>query len=210
MDGKSVLRYVETLSKEISMTKAQRVERDFFIKLMDMRGASQRRIAETYGITDRQVRRILKRWAESPYRRDTEGAYEEVLRVLELVKEDMEALGIKADQASPMESLIILGRRVDLIIKSFKVLNDLGINFDGVLDHVYGSPIKDPDLIRDVNGAIREVLTEHGVDRIVIEKALHAGLDKYADWGVPVPRVKVDWTEMSERLAKVEAGHESQ
>ncbi|MCB0857458.1 MAG: helix-turn-helix domain-containing protein [Solirubrobacterales bacterium] len=192
------------------MTKAQRVERDFFIKLMDMRGASQRRIAETYGITDRQVRRILKRWAESPYRRDTEGAYEEVLRVLELVKEDMEALGIKADQASPMESLIILGRRVDLIIKSFKVLNDLGINFDGVLDHVYGSPIKDPDLIRDVNGAIREVLTEHGVDRIVIEKALHAGLDKYADWGVPVPRVKVDWTEMSERLAKVEAGHESQ
>lgn len=192
------------------MKKADRVERNLYIKLMDMRGASKREIGETHNLSVKQVGRVLDAWNESPFRLDTEGAYEAVTRTLELVRDDMEALGIKAAQASPMESLLILGRRADLIMKNLDALADVGVSFAGVLDHAHAGPITDIDVIPAVNGAIREVLVEHGVERIVIEMALNAGLNKYADWGAPVPRAEQDWEEMSERLARVEAGHNSQ
>lgn len=192
------------------MKKTDRVERNLFIKFMDMRGASQRQIAETHGLTDRQVRRVLDKWNESPFRRDTEGAYEAVMSNLELIRQDTEMLGVKAAQASPMKSLNILAGRTDLIMRNLQALADVGVSFEGIQLETYGNPIRDIDVVPAVNGAIRKVLVEHGVDRIVIEKALDAGLKKYADSGAPVPRVEVDWDEMSERLEKLEPGHESQ
>ena len=41
----------------------------------------------------------------------------------------------------------------------------------------------DPDLIRDVNVAIRSTLSEHGIASEVIEASIDASMGAFAAWG---------------------------
>ena len=168
------------------MNKAERTERNIRIALMHMRDASNAEIADTVDLTERQVRRVIAEWDESPLKLDTKEAAETVIRALQDAKDDMNALGVTAAAAPPEARIEILVQRIDLLNQVFSVMKRAGVSFEGVFD---GSN-RDPDLVVDVNAAIREKLVEHGVDNETITEAIDAGLDVYADWGFPIPKLR--------------------
>jgi len=143
---------------------------------------SNAKIAEVSKLSERQVRRIIRKWNESPLRLDTEGAAEAVAEALKASRDDMEALGVTAAMAPPRARIKILTERIGLVEGTFKAMKAAGVSFEGILD----SKIKDPDLIVEVNIAIRGRLEQNGVDPAAIDEALEAGLGVYADWGFTV------------------------
>jgi hypothetical protein len=104
------------------VNKAERTERNIRVVLMRMREVPTGEVAEAFGITDRQVRRIMAEWRESPLRRDTEGAIEAVENALKMTQDDMEALGITSAQAPPEARVAIQGARIEQLNRNFSVL----------------------------------------------------------------------------------------
>ena len=142
------------------MNKAERAERNIRVVLMRMREVPTRQVAEAFGITDRQVRRIMAEWRESPLRRDTEGAIEAVESALKAIRDDMEALGITSAQAPPEARVAIQAARMEQLNRNFSVLRNAGVSFEGL----YEDRDRDLGLVIDVNAAFRKTLDEYGVD----------------------------------------------
>ncbi len=173
--------------KGFPVNKAERTERNIRVVLMRMREVPTGEVAEAFGITDRQVRRIMAEWRESPLRRDTEGAIEAVENALKMTQDDMEALGITSAQAPPEARVAIQGARIEQLNRNFSVLRNAGVSFDGL----YKDRVKDLDLVVDVNTAFRTTLDEHGVDRKATYAAIEAGMKAFAKWGYEEPYADV-------------------
>lgn len=174
------------------------------IGLMHARGASNATIAELFGVTDRQVRRIIVWWECSPLRLDTEEATTTIVEALKARRDDMDTLGITAAAAAPEVRIKILAERVDLVAQIFKVTRAAGVNFESA----FNGMSKDPDLVTEVNAAIRTNLIQHGVATTVIDETLDEGLEVYADWDFPI-RPPDRNREMSGPTEKSRSGHES-
>jgi hypothetical protein len=158
---------------------AERKERDLRVVLMCMRQVPRKEVAEAFGLTDRQVRRIMANWREGAIRGDTERAVENVNRALETIRDDMDALGVAAAKAEPKDRIALLGLRMQQLNRNFSVLREAGVSFEGLFD----KPEKDPYLVRDVNAAIRAAHEKHAVDPEVTETATAYAMDTLAEWG---------------------------
>ena len=169
------------------MNKTERAERNIRVVLMRLREVPTQQAAEAFGISDRQVRRIMADWRESSLRRDTEGAAEAVGNALKTIRKDMEALGITSAQAPPEARVAIQGARIEQLNRDFSVLRDAGVSFEGL----YKDRVKDLDLVVDVNTAFRKTLDEHGVDRKATYAAIEAGMKAFAKWGYEEPYADV-------------------
>jgi hypothetical protein len=91
----------------------------------------------------------------------------------------MKALSIAAANEPPETQIMIHGMRMERLQQNVQVLLDAGVSFEGL----YKERFKDPDLIRDVNLAIRSALVDHGVGPDAIDASMDASLDAFATWG---------------------------
>lgn len=183
-----MLESVETpsLPKGFPVNKADRTERNMRVVLMRMRQIPTREVAEAFGITDRQVRRIMANWRSSSLKRDTERAVETVNNALRHIRDDMEALGVAAaNAASPAASVAIQSARIEQLYRNFSVLRDAGVSFEGLFDN----QAKNLELVVDVNTAYRTTLEQRGVDPVAIVAAIEAGIEAFAKWGYKEPDI---------------------
>jgi DNA gyrase/topoisomerase IV subunit A len=167
------------MKRGIQLRQKERTERNMRIVLMRIRQVPVKDIAEMMDLTDRQVRRIMSDWRKGALKEDTERAAEAARLIIETTRDDMKALSIAAAKASPADQVMIHGMRTDLVRKNAQVLRDTGVSFEGLS----GERFNDPDLIRDVNTAIRSTLVEHGVASEVIEASIDASSGAFAAWG---------------------------
>jgi hypothetical protein len=165
------------------VNKAERTERNMRVVLMRLRQAPTREVAEAFGITDRQVRRIMADWRQSSLKRETEEAVETVNNALKQIRDDMETLGVTSANAPPESRVAIQGARMEQLNRNFSVLRDAGVSFEGL----YKDGVKDLDLVVDVNRAFRTTLERHGVDSAAIAEAIEAGMEAFAKWGYEDP-----------------------
>lgn len=161
------------------MKQKERTERNLRIVLMRIRQVPVKDIAEMMSLTDRQVRRIMCDWRKGALKKDTDRAAETAMLILESTRDDMKALSIAAANEPPETQIMIHGMRMERLQKNVQVLLDAGVSFQGL----YKERFKDPDLIRDVNLAIRSALVDHGVGRDAIDASMDASLDAFATWG---------------------------
>ena len=161
------------------------------VVLMRMRQVPTRKVAEDYGISERQVRRIMERWRKSPLRRDTEGGVEAVEKALLTIRDDMVALGKAAAEAPPEARVAIQAARTYQLVRNFSVLRDAGVTFEALYKERAEERTKDLGLVIDVNQAFRKTLDEHGVDPKATFAAIDAGMKAFAKWGYVEPRADV-------------------
>lgn len=161
------------------MKQKERTERNLRIVLMRIRQVPVKDIAKTMELTDRQVRRIVANWREGALQQETDRAAETARLILETTRDDMKALSIAAANEPPEAQIMIHGERMDRLEKNVQVLLDVGVSFEGL----FGNRVSDPELITDVNVAIRKTLVKHGVDAKAIEDSMDASLDAFATWG---------------------------
>ena len=141
------------------MRQKERSERNLRIVLMRVRQVPVNDIAEMTGLTDRQIRRIMSDWRKGALKEDTDRAAETVRLILESTRDDMKALSIAAANQPPETQIMIHGMRMERLQQNVQVLLDAGVSFGGLFKERFN----DPDLIRDVNVAIRSTLSEHGI-----------------------------------------------
>jgi len=161
------------------MRQKERTERNLRIVLMRIRQVPVKDIAEMMNLTDRQVRRSMSKWREGALKEDTDRAAETVRLILESTRDDMKALSIAAANEPPETQIMIHGMRMDRLQQNVQVLLDAGVSFKGLSKERFN----DPDLIRDVNLAVRSALTEHGAAPEAIEASIDASMDAFAAWG---------------------------
>jgi transposase-like protein len=165
------------------VNKAERTERNMRVVLMRLRQVPVSKVAEAFGITDRQVRRIMADWRQSSLKRDTEEAVETVNNTLKQIRDDMETLGVTSANAPPEARVAIQGARMEQLNRHFSVLRDAGVSFEGL----YEDRVKDLDLVVDVNKAFRSTLDQHGVEPTATNAAIEAGMEAFAKWGYEDP-----------------------
>ena len=198
------LRATPSSPKGFPVSKAERTERNIRVVLMRLWKVPTGEVAEAFDITDRQVRRIMTEWRESPLRRDTEGAVEAVENAIRTIRDDMETLGITAAEAPPEARVAIQGARMEQLNQNFSVLRNAGVSFEGLCK----DRVKDLDLVVDVNTAFRTTLDEHGVDRKATFAAIEAGMKAFAKWGYEEPYADVPLPDVF--APESEGGHNSQ
>ncbi|MBK8293661.1 MAG: helix-turn-helix domain-containing protein [Solirubrobacterales bacterium] len=68
------------------MRQKERSERNIRVVLMSMRQVPRKEVAEAFGITERQVRRIMSDWREGSVKKETELAVEAVDKALKEIR----------------------------------------------------------------------------------------------------------------------------
>ena len=164
------------------MKESDRAERNLRIVLARIREVPVKVLADQYGISERQVRRIMADWREGSLKDETEIAVQHVNLILEQTRQDIEALNVASANVDINTRMKAIGTQVEHAGRSIRILRDAGVSFEDVLS----GGKKDPDLIVEVNHAFRSTMSDYGIEGEAIEAATEASVQVFERWGYPV------------------------
>lgn len=167
------------------MSAEDRQRRDFHIRAARLRGTPAKEVAETFGLTTRQVRRVCRAGRDSSYPGDRE-ATENVTRGLAEMERYLDALGVLQEEAeSPREVLKLAKQRASLVSQRGPILRDAGLISPEtfVADWRVRS-----EWVRNANTEVRAYLESQGADEATIEGVVDrileaAGMEEFSDGG---------------------------
>ena len=161
------------------MKEPGRVERKLRVVLARMREVPARALADHYGISERQVRRIMADWREDSLKDETEAAIQHINLILEQTRQDIEALNVASANVEINTRMKAIGTQVEHAGRSIRILRDAGVSFKNVLNE--GK--KDPDLIVEVNHAFRSTMSDYDIESEAIEAATESSVQVFERWG---------------------------
>ena len=158
------------------LSKEERLRRDYRIYEARLRRVPVKKIAKTFKITPRQVRRIVRGWREIPHPPD-QAAIRALLAEIARVEDDLTELP-DVDPSDPDDLIAAVEQRMYLIRRHVALLRDAGMLTPEAYAAAQSAQSEGVmDLAVDVNQRVRATLEDRKVDPEVVEAVVDQVLE---------------------------------